>query len=142
MGLEMMAWTGAGAAIVIGAAWALMLWKTVRAMRAMAGLEARVARLTEAITLLADTTESGFRTVGDQLSAQAEPRPSTAANRPRRTTTGRVSRAARLGVPAAEIAAAEQVSEGEVQLRLHMAKAAGSRKAAGTKRANGSVRVA
>jgi hypothetical protein len=141
MGLEMMAWIAAGAAVVVGSAWVLMLWKAVRAMRTMAGLEARVARLTEAITLLAETSESGFRTVGEQLSAQASVQPAPAEARARRTTTSRVTRAARLGVTVGEIAAAEQVSEGEVQLRLHMANAAGSKKAKG-KRTNGSVRVA
>jgi hypothetical protein len=141
MGSQMVVWTAAGAGLVIGAAWVLVLWKAVRAMRAMAGLEARVARLTEAITLLADTTESGFRTVSEQLSAQASAQRAPAEVRSRRTTTSRVTRAARLGVPVGEIAAAEQVSEGEVQLRLHMANAAGSKKVKG-KRTNGSVRVA
>jgi hypothetical protein len=137
-----MAWIAATAGLVIGTAWVLLLWRTVRAMRAMAGLEARVVRLTEAISLLADTTESGFRTVTEQFTARAAALPAPAPARPRRTTTSRVTRAARLGLPVAEIAAAEQVSEGEVQLRLHMAKAAGTKKTTGGKRANGSVRVA
>jgi hypothetical protein len=139
---QMMAWIAAGVGLVIAAAWVALLWRAVRAMRAMAAFEARVARLTEALTLLADTTESGFRAVTEQLNVQTPVRPVAAAPRPRRTTTGRVARAARAGVPVAEIAAAEEVSQGEVQLRLHMAKAAGSRKAEGGKRTNGSVRLA
>jgi hypothetical protein len=137
---QMMAWMAAGAGFVVGTVWVLLLWRAVRAMRALGGLEARVARLTEAISLLAETTESGFRTVTGQLAVPAAAPAAPA--RPRQTTTGRVTRASRRGLPAAEIAAAERVSEGEVQLRLHMAKAAAARKTTGGKRTNGSVRVA
>jgi hypothetical protein len=126
--MEQMAYAGGVAAIaVLAVGWSVLLWRATRALGRQAALEERVARLTEALTLLTDTTEAGFRTVSEQLAAIREPavtpvrKPAAA---PRRTTTGRVVRAARRGQSVTEIAAAEQVSEGEVRLRLHLADAA------------------
>jgi hypothetical protein len=102
-----------------------LLARVARALTALAQLEGRVSRLAEATALLTDTAETGFRALTDQAQAAAP----TAARRPARslrpTNTGRVVRAARRGKTVAEIAAAEQVSEGEVRLRLSLADAAG-----------------
>jgi len=111
---------------VLGAAWVIVLWKAVGLLRSLAGLEDRVARLTEEIALLADTTETGFRSLTEQMvPVAAAPAPGPRrAEQAIRTTTGRVVRASKQGQTAVEIAAAEQVSEGEVRLRLNLAQAA------------------
>jgi len=111
---------------VLGAAWVIVLWKAVGLLRSLAGLEDRVARLTDALALLADTTETGFRSLTEQMvpvAAASAPGPRRA-EQAIRTTTGRVVRASKQGQTAVEIAAAEQVSEGEVRLRLNLAQAA------------------
>jgi hypothetical protein len=121
-------WIAAAGVVVMGAAWTVLLWRAVRAIRAVGHLEARVAGLTEALALLTDTTETGFRSIGEQLVAPAptvSARPARRAPaRTRRTTTSRVVRAARGGQSVPEIAAAEHVSEGEVRLRQYLANAA------------------
>ena len=121
------AWMWAiGTGVVLGAAWVFVLWRAVGLLRSLAGLEDRVARLTEALALLADTTETGFRSLTEQLvpvTAAATPGPRRA-EQPIRTTTSRVVRASKQGQTAVEIAATEQVSEGEVRLRLNLAQAA------------------
>ena len=111
---------------VLGAAWVIVLWKAVGLLRSLAGLEDRVARLTDALALLADTTETGFRSLTEQMvPVAAAPAPGPRrAEQAIRTTTGRVVRASKQGQTAVEIAAAEQVSEGEVRLRLNLAQAA------------------
>ena len=63
---------------VLGAAWVFVLWRAVGLLRSLAGLEDRVARLTDALALLADTTETGFRSLTEQLvpvAAAAAPGP-------------------------------------------------------------------
>jgi hypothetical protein len=102
-----------------------LLVRVSRALSALGGLEGRVSRLAEAMALLTDTAETGFRTLTEQ--AAAAPVPSVARRAPRasRTSTGRVVRAAGRGKTVAEIAASEEVSEGEVRLRLSLADAAG-----------------
>lgn len=133
----------AGLALAIAAAWSVLLWRATRALRAQAALEERVTRLTEALALLTDTTETGFRALSDQIAAleiapaKTSRKPAAAAPRP--TTTGRVVRAARRGRSASEIAASEDVSEGEVRLRLHLAEAA--KRAAAHEVKNGTLRA-
>jgi len=80
---------------VLGAAWVIVLWKAVGLLRSLAGLEDRVARLTDALALLADTTETGFRSLTEQMvpvAAASAPGPRRA-EQAIRTTTGRVVRA-------------------------------------------------
>jgi hypothetical protein len=118
--------TGIAASVVVGTAWVILLWKALGLLRSLAGLEDRVARLTEALALLADTTETGFRSMTEQLvpvTIAAAPS-ARKTEQPTRTTTSRVVRASKQGQTATEIAAAEQVSEGEVRLRLNLAQAA------------------
>jgi hypothetical protein len=92
----------------------------VRVIARMAQIDARVARLADAMALLTETTESSFGVVATQLERMSV----TTSNRrgtPARTTTARVAGAARRGRSVGEIAAKEGVSEGEVRLRLHLA---------------------
>src|SRR5690349_3931699 len=103
---------GAGASVAVGAAVGFLLWRAIGLLRSLAGLEDRVARLTEALALLADTTETGFRSMTEQLVPVTV---TTAAGARKteqavRTTTSRVVRASKQGQTATEIAAAQQVS--------------------------------
>jgi hypothetical protein len=115
----------AGVVLIVLTVQIALLVRVARALSTLAGLEGRVARLGEAMALLTDTAEAGFRTLNDH--ASAAPVPSVARRAPRapRTSTGRVVRAAGRGKTVAEIAASEEVSEGEVRLRLSLADAAG-----------------
>ena len=107
----------------------LVATRLVRALRHTVELEQRVARLQEGINLLADTTETGFRQVAaeiERLSGTATPQPVAATAASTRPTAARLRAATRRGRSVKEIAAAEQVSEGEVRLRLSLADASAS----------------
>ena len=118
-------------AILLSATGVILLVATrlVRALRHTVELESRIARLQEGLNLLTDTTETGFRQVAaevERLSSTsrpavvAAPAPAAATARP---TAARLRAATRRGRTVKEIAAAEQVSEGEVRLRLSLADA-------------------
>lgn len=104
--------------------------RLVRALRHTVELEQRVARLQEGVNLLADTTETGFRQVAaeiERLAGSGEAVPvKAAAIVAARPTAARLRAATRKGRSVKEIAAAEQVSEGEVRLRLSLADASAS----------------
>jgi hypothetical protein len=85
----------------------VMLWLQRRKVR---NLDGRVAHLSAAMALLTDTLEGGL-----QPSAAAAV---AAAPRHRTTTQRRVRGAAKRGQSVRDIAAAEQMSEGEVRLML------------------------
>jgi hypothetical protein len=101
--------------------------------RRLVRLDERLAHLTAGISLLTDTAEGGLRDVAHEVERLASiggkatrPKAKTAAQR-------RVSAAARRGRSVQDIAAKEQMSEGEVRLRLQLSKAA-------TEKAHASVR--
>ena len=115
----------------------LVATRLVRALRHTVELEQRVVRLQEGINLLTDTTETGFRQVAGEIerlsAASASSSPVGKATAQRRAaspvarpTAVRLRAAARRGSSVKEIAAAEQVSEGEVRLRLSLADAGAS----------------
>jgi hypothetical protein len=87
--------------------------------RMLESFDDRFGRLTAGISLLTDTTECGLRDVAREVErlgqAPAPKKRNTAA------VTRRIKTAARRGRKVADIAAAEQLSEGEVRLRLHLA---------------------
>jgi hypothetical protein len=133
------AWAAIGLVLVVQIA---MLVRIARTLSSLGHVDDRVSRLAEAIGLLADTAETGFRALGEQ--AQAAPVPPKAARRTPRparrpTSTGRVVRQAKRGKSVTEIAAAEEVSEGEVRLRLSLAEAAATRSV--SEAHNGAMRV-
>ena len=113
----------------IGAATLLLLggivWVHVQTQAAIERIDDRMAHLLAGVSLLTDTTEGALRDVATEVTRLAatkeEPRP-----RPR-TTQRRVTVAARRGRSVQEIAAAEEVSEGEVSLRLQLERAAKER---------------
>lgn len=109
----------------------LVATRLVRALRHTVELESRIARLQEGLNLLTDTTETGFRQVAAEIerlsslgapSVAVAPQPASVA----RPTAARLRAATRRGRTVKEIAAAEQVSEGEVRLRLSLADASAS----------------
>ena len=99
----------------------VMLWLQRRKVR---GLDGRVAHLSAAMALLTDTLEGGLHDVAREVSRLAS-QPATAAAavapRHRTTTQRRVRGAAKRGQSVRDIAAAEQMSEGEVRLMLQNA---------------------
>ena len=91
-------------------------WRLWRAAGASAGLEARLARQHEALALLTETTEAGFDAMAKEIGRLA-----AAPSRPaRKPSTRRIKAAAGRGKAVQDIAAAEEVSEGEIRLRLQM----------------------
>ena len=111
----------------------LVAVRLVRALRHTVELESRIGRLQEGLNLLTDTTEMGLRQVATEIerltavgaqtvSVAPAPKPAPAA----RPTAARLRAATRRGRSVKDIAAAEQVSEGEVRLRLSLADASAS----------------
>lgn len=108
----------------------LATWRLLRGLRRLDRAESRLGHLTEALRLLAETTEAGFRASGQELSRVAErmaapappavvaaPAPAPAAARPRvRRQSSPVTKAGR-----PPIAARPEMSESEVRLRQLLA---------------------
>ena len=82
------------------------------------------------------SSDLGFRAVASELDRAASHSGSSAAKKPvvPKPTSARMTAAAKRGRTVEEIAATEQVSEGEVRLRLHLAKQAAQAKATRTRR--------
>ena len=112
---------------LVGLVEAGMLWYVARGLRRLDGVETRVGHLADAVALLTEAAEAGFRSNASEIGRMAEQAVAGAAT-PSALATRRMATAARKGRPAGDIAAAEGVSEGEVNLRLHLAKSAASRR--------------
>lgn len=148
MRLEIWIAIGAVAAAVIGVQ-SVLVWRLIRALRTVQRLDEKLGHFGDAMSLLTETTETGFRAVAAELErvtpdpdARSVPIAATkAASAGRasasagstlnalkkiapRTSAARINDAARRGRTVTEIAAAEELSEGEVRLRLHLAKQA------------------
>ena len=109
-----------GAALVVAVGAQLVLLRLVlRQQRATERLEDRLGQLLVGISLLTDTTEGGLHDVALEIGRVS----ATAALKPkaRAAATRRINGAARRGRSVRDIAAAEQLSEGEVRLRLKLA---------------------
>lgn len=107
-----------GLACLLLAAQLVWLWRLSRLARALGRYDERLSQLSDAMGLLAEASESGFRALAAEIERQGDP----ARPRPvRPVNVSRLSAAARRGRTHAEIAAAEGVSESEVALRLHLA---------------------
>jgi hypothetical protein len=128
-----MTWTfvALGAILLAAGTITIVALRLVQALRIIVSLESRLARLQEGTTLLAETVEMGFRDcatelerLGGQIAQPPPARPRAKQEAKPRATTARVRAAARRGRAIHEIAAEEQVSEGEVRLRLSLADAA------------------
>jgi hypothetical protein len=109
---------GGATLLILGA----MVWMHVQHQAAIERIDDRMAHLVAGVSLLTDTTEGALRDVAGEihrLAATGE-RPSP---RPRAATQRRIAGAARRGTTVQDIAASEQISEGEVRLRLQLEKA-------------------
>ena len=96
-----------------------LVWMHVQQQAAIERLDDRIAHLLAGVSLLTDTTEGALRDVATEitrLSSNAE----AARLRPRAMTQKRIARAVNRGRTLQDIAAAEQISEGEVRLRLQL----------------------
>jgi DNA-binding NarL/FixJ family response regulator len=117
--MDMVLMTAGGAALLILGG---MVWMHVQHQSAIERLDDRIAHLLAGVSLLTDTTEGALRDVAGEISRLAattdQPRP-----RPRAVTQRRVAGEARRGRTIQDIAASEQISEGEVRLRLELEKA-------------------
>jgi len=96
------------------------LWRVQRALRALPQFDDRLSRLAHSVSLLVDTTEGCFEAISSQLVRGDEPK----AKRPdhRQGRQRRVVGAARRGRTISQIAQEESAPEGEIALRLHMAR--------------------
>src|ERR1043166_2968652 len=100
-------------------AFVALYWSHKRHQAAVDRLEDRLAHLIAGISLLTDTTEGGLRDVALEIGRLA----GNDAAKPRvRTTQRRIATAARRGKTVQDIAASEEVSEGEVRLHLQLEK--------------------
>jgi hypothetical protein len=95
-----------------------LLWRLVGMMGLLRHYDERLSRTAQGLSLLVDTTESGFAMLSNELSKVGTAPAAKAAPRP---STRRIVTAAKKGRPVAEIAALEGLSEGEVRLRMHLA---------------------
>jgi len=112
-------WMGVAAgALVLMLAQVGLAWRAARLARRAADHQERLERLADALSLLTETSESGFKAVAAELERIGV---AGLGRRADASTTRRVMRAARRGQSVPQIAAEEQVSEGEVHLRLKVA---------------------
>ena len=116
--IEIGLWGGA-AAIQL-----LLVWQVIATRRTVAWLESRLGRQADALGLLTETAESGFAAVARELerAAAAGVKPA------RRPTVQRLATAIDKGQSISEVAAGEEISEGEVRLRLWLASQASKSK--------------
>lgn len=110
---------GAVALIAVGLqGW--LVWRLVQALGAAARMEERLGHYGDALSLLTETTETGFIAIANELSKQSG---DGLLSKPKAISNARINAAARRGTSVAEIAASEQLSESEVRLRMHLSKA-------------------
>jgi hypothetical protein len=94
-----------------------LLWRNLSVARTLERAETRIGHLADALALLTETSESGFRTMAAEIERLADAGGRKVGGR---VNLARLAAAARRGQSVSEIAAAEGVSEGEVSLRLHL----------------------
>ena len=107
---------GGGVMLLLQVTGLVVMWLQRRKVR---NLDGRVAHLSAAMALLTDTLEGGLHDVAREVSRLgAQPAAVPVVPRNRTAAQRRVRGAARRGRTVREIAAAEQMSEGEVRLML------------------------
>jgi len=114
---------GSMAVVAVGLLDAFLLIWAVSAIRRIGRVESRLGQLTDALTLLTETAESGFRATLLELARVADLRqsvsPVRSAKRPRRPVS-EANRAPSLD----DLITGARLSRGEARLRLHLAEAA------------------
>jgi hypothetical protein len=108
-----------------------LLWHIAGVARRLRHNDVRLVQLGDAVSLLTEATESGFRSVASEVERLSRTGPASAA---RSVSLRRLTTAASRGRTHAEIAAAEGLSEGEVALRLNLASHAQERAHDGRRR--------
>jgi hypothetical protein len=112
------------------------LQQSTRVLRKVLFMEERMSRFSELLCLLTEACHAGFNSMGDEITRIAD-RPQAP---PRPPVSGlRLKRAAGRGESITQIAAAEQLAEGEVGLRLFLEEAKGARRS--KRKTNGSLRA-
>ena len=124
--------------LIFGVAGIWSLWRVRQLLKLVPAVQDRMDTLSNSVSLLTDTTESCFKALAMQLqfvqSQGSRPAPAPAPARARATGVSepptdavvrksrqrRVVGAARRGEALADIAAREDLAEGEVALRLHV----------------------
>jgi hypothetical protein len=114
---------GGGVMLLLQVTGLVVIWLQRRRVRSLDG---RVSHLSAAMALLTDTLEGGLHDVAREVSRLASPASASApmamaVPRNRATAQRRVKGAAKRGHSVRDIAAAEQMSEGEVRLMLQNA---------------------
>jgi hypothetical protein len=112
---------GGGVMLALQVTGLAVIWLQRQRVRSLDG---RVAHLSAAMALLTDTLEGGLHDVArevSRLAAQPSAPMAVAVPRNRAITQRRVKGAAKRGHSVRDIAAAEQMSEGEVRLMLQNA---------------------
>jgi len=105
------------AVVMVGQSWCL--WRVLDRLGVLDRFEDRLASLSHTLMLLTDTTETCFQVVASQLEKEQTERAAASPGRVGRQR--RIVAAARRGRTVGEIAAQEEVAEGEARLRLHLA---------------------
>lgn len=96
-----------------------LVWKLIAALGAVKRMEEKLTHFGDALSLLTETSESGFVALANELTKQSG---DNVLAKPPRISNARINAAARRGSSVSEIAAAEQLSESEVRLRMHLSK--------------------
>lgn len=111
--------------LVVGAAVMVLgavIWTHVQQQAAIDRLDDRVAHLMAGVSLLTDTTEGALRDVAIEIGRLAATSVTARQEAPA-VSRNRINGAARRGRTVQDIAANEQLSEGEVRLHLQLDKA-------------------
>jgi len=95
------------------------IWRVLDRLGVLERFEDRLASLSHTLMLLTDTTETCFQVIASQLEKEQSERAASSPGRVGRQR--RIVAAARRGRSVGEIAAQEEVAEGEARLRLHLA---------------------
>jgi hypothetical protein len=108
-----------GSAVALQLGFAFVCWRHYRRLRHVDG---RIAHLSAAVALLTDTMEGGLHDVAREVArlTSSPAASAVAAPRNRTATQRRVRSASKRGRTVRDIAASEQMSEGEVRLMLQM----------------------
>jgi predicted negative regulator of RcsB-dependent stress response len=97
-----------------------LVWRLIQALGSAARMEEKLGHFGDALSLLTETTETGFVALANELSKQSG---DSLLSKPKTISNARINAAARRGSSVSEIAASEQLSESEVRLRMHLSKA-------------------
>jgi hypothetical protein len=124
--------------IVVCAVQSWLLWRLVRTLGNVGKFEDQLARCTQGLSILVDTTEAGFAMLGNELGKLGGPATRRTSGK---LTTRRVMTAASHGSEIEDIAARHGISEGEVRLRLSLAAADNAGRAGRDGGVSGQVRA-